>query len=183
MPFLLSKSWFQSSPFSIKSSILKTVLKHAIAPFQTPFIIQWRGTKAEVDKASPHSSFSLSHWRGTMALGRKNGRMRRDSLQRGELWFDVRMHYGPEQRGRGTLKLKISHELRSERTSDRSGARERSKQCEASEWGNGASKWASGRAKGPLAIALVPITGPITYHRGKEFFANARNHHSVCSTS
>ena len=47
-------------------------------------------------------------------------------------------------------------ECASERTSERSGARERSEQCGASELENGTSDWASGLANGQLPYASVP---------------------------
>ena len=47
-------------------------------------------------------------------------------------------------------------EWASERTNERSGARERSEQCGASEWVSGASERASGRANGPVLTSRFP---------------------------
>ena len=53
----------------------------------------------------------------------------------------------------------LPHELRnewaSERTNERSGARERSEQCGASEWVSGASERANGGWYGPVIYALI----------------------------
>ena len=46
-------------------------------------------------------------------------------------------------------------EWMSERTNERSGARERSEQCGANEWVSGASERASGRANGPALYASI----------------------------